>query len=117
MAQEKSAADDLGLIEKAFLMGIGAAMVAKDKAEELANELVERGKLTKEQSDSFVNRLASQADSASKSVQTTIAREVERVVEGMGLASAKDVEEIRDELTEIKAMIASLRPAGGPEQP
>lgn len=117
MTDEKTGAgEDLGLIEKAFLMGVGAAMLAKDKVEELADELVQRGKLTSEQSDTFVNRLVTQAESTSKSVENTVTREVERAVSGMGLASAKDLEEVRAELTEIKALIASLRPAGGSEQ-
>lgn len=118
MTHEKtSAGEDLGLIEKAFLMGVGAAMLAKDKVEELADELVSRGKLTSEQSDTFVNRLVTQADSTTKAVQNTVSREVERAVSGMGLASAKDVADVRSELTEIKALIASLRPVGGSEQP
>jgi polyhydroxyalkanoate synthesis regulator phasin len=117
MADEKTAMnEDLGLIERAFLMGVGAAMLAKDKVEELADELVQRGKLTSDQSDTFVNRLVTQADSTSKSVQSTVAREVERAVSGMGLASAKDLSDVRSELTEIKALIASLRPIGGSEE-
>lgn len=113
MAEEKSGtSEDVGLVEKAFLMGVGAAMLAKEKVEELADELVARGKLTREDSESFVARVADRADEAGKSVQTTVARETERAVAGMGLASAKDVEEIRSELTEIKALIASLRPLG-----
>ncbi len=117
MTDEKTAVgEDLSLIEKAFLMGVGAAMLAKDKVEELADELVSRGKLTSEQSDTFVNRLVTQADSTTKSVQSTVSREVERAVSGMGLASAKDLDDVRSELTEIKALIASLRPVGGSEQ-
>ena len=112
MAEEKPGmpGEDVGLIERAFLMGVGAAMVAKDKAEELADELVARGKITREQSDSLVNRLANDADEAGKSVQSAVARETVRVVSGMGLASTKDLDELRAELGEIKAMIASLRP-------
>ncbi len=114
MAEEKpGASDDVGLIERAFLMGVGAAMLAKEKVEELADELVARGKLTRDESDSFVSRVVDRADEASKSVQGTVAKETERVVAGMGLASTRDLDEIRDELTEIKALIASLRPVGG----
>lgn len=113
VAEDKpGATEDVGLIEKAFLMGVGAAMLAKEKVEELADELVAKGKLTREDSESFVARVVDRADEAGKSVQSTVARETERVVAGMGLASAKDVEEIRAELTEIKALIASLRPLG-----
>lgn len=112
MTEEKKDTD-LGLVERAFLMGVGAAMFAKDKAEELADELVKRGKLSREQSGSFVNRLVESADETGKSVQQAVAKETERVVAGMGLATAKDIEELRGELAEIKALLASLRPLGG----
>lgn len=103
---------ELGIIEKAFLMGIGAASLAKDKAQELADELIKRGSLTREQSDSFVARVVAKAEEASRSAQDAVTRESGKAIGSMGVASAKDLEEIRAELTEIKAMIASLRPAG-----
>lgn len=107
---EGTQAADVGLIEKAFLMGIGVAMTAKDKAEELADELVKRGQLSKEESDSFVGRVATRADEATAHTRATIAEETGRAVATMGLASKKDLERLETELTEIKALIASLRP-------
>ncbi|MBE0416400.1 MAG: hypothetical protein IBX63_01365 [Coriobacteriia bacterium] len=104
---------DTGLIEKAFLMGLGAAFFAKDKAEELADELVKRGRLTREDSDSFTGRLVDQADSAAASAQKTVSEETAKVVERMGLASKADLARLESELTEIKALIASLRPVEG----
>jgi polyhydroxyalkanoate synthesis regulator phasin len=118
MTEEKPAAgQDTGLIEKAFLMGIGAAMLAKEKTEELAEELIKRGTLTRDQSESFVNRVATQAEQASRSAKDAVAHETERMVAGVGLASAKDVDDIRAELTEIKALIASLRPGAADKAP
>jgi len=108
-----AASDDTGLIEKAFLMGIGAAMLAKEKVEELADDLVKRGKITREESDSFVNRVVNEADKSATSVQHTVAKETEKVVEKMGLASKKDLDDVHAELTEIKALLASLRPVDG----
>lgn len=106
---EKTETADVGLIEKAFLIGIGAAMTAKDKAEELADELVKRGQITRDESESFVGRVASKADEATSSASKTIAEETGRAVAAMGLASKKDLERLEAELTEIKALIASLR--------
>lgn len=103
---------DVGIIEKAFLMGLGAAVVAKEKVEELAEELIKRGTITREQSDSFVNRLASQAEEAGKSAQSAVSRGTEQAITGVGLASARDLETLREELTEIKGLIASMRPFG-----
>lgn len=117
---EKTAApeSDLGLIEKAFLVGLGAAVFAKDKAEELADELIRRGQMTKSESEGFVVRLANKADEATSSAGRTVAQESAKVVESMGLASKKDIERLEAELTEIKALIASLRPdAGDPAKP
>jgi|GEM_PF-1202157 len=112
------AGGEIGLVEKAFLMGVGAAMFAKEKAEELADELVKRGQISQEDSQSFAGRLANRADQTASSAQKTVAEETAKVVERMGLASKKDLADVHDELTEIKAMIASLRPVeGGTTEP
>jgi len=103
-------AGDSGLIEKAFLMGLGAAMFAKDKAEEFANDMVKKGQMTKEESDSFIGKVAVKADEASTTVQKTVAEETEKNVKRMGLVTQADLAGLQDELTEIKAMLASLRP-------
>lgn len=107
---------DVGLIERAFLMGIGAAMLAKDRVQEFADELVERGKLTRDEAGSLVNRMYAEADEANRNMQQMVSRETERVMSGMGLASARDIAEIRDELTEIKTMIVAQRPMGNVEE-
>lgn len=104
---------DAGLVEKAFLMGMGAAFFAKDKAEELADELVRRGRLSREDTESFTGRLVDQADTAAGSAQKAVADETAKVVGRMGLASKADVERLENELTEIKELIASLRTAQG----
>lgn len=109
----KAASPEVGLIEKAFLMGVGAAMFAKEKAEELADELVKRGEISRADSESFAGRLATQADQAASGAQKTVAEETAKAVERMGLASKKDLAEVHDELTEIKAMLAALRPDEG----
>lgn len=110
--QPKATAEgEAGLIERAFLMGMGAAFLAKDKAEELADEMVSRGRMTREESDSFASRLVNQADSAASSAQKTVSEETAKAVQRMGLASKADLERLENELTEIKALIASMRPA------
>lgn len=117
---EKDAAQsaETGLIEKAFLMGLGATVFAREKAEELADELIKRGKITKSDSEGFVGRLSEKADETTSSMSKAIAKETTRVIEAMGLASRKDVERLQAELTEIKALIASLKSgSNGPIEP
>lgn len=111
-----TASSDVGLIERAFLMGIGAAMLAKDRVEEFADELVQRGKMTRDEAGTLVNRMYAEADEANKNMQSMISREMERAMGNMGLASAKDIAAIREELTEIKSMIVGQRPMGMAEE-
>lgn len=113
MTEDKS--QDVGLIEKAFLIGVGAASLAKEKAEELAEELIRRGSLTREQADDFVSDLASKAKDAGRSAQDSVMRGAGQAISGVGIASAKDIEELRAELAEIKALIATLRTPGDGE--
>lgn len=111
-----TASGDVGLIERAFLMGIGAAMLAKERVQELADELVERGKISRDEAGTLVNRMYAEADEANRNMQQMVSRETERVMGGMGLASAKDIAEIREELTEIKTMLVGQRPMGNAEE-
>lgn len=97
-------------------MGLGAAVFAKDKAEELANEMVKKGQMTREESETFIGKVATKADEATTSVQKTVSEETEKAVKRMGLVSKSDLEVLQDELTEIKAMIASLRPEASGKQ-
>ena len=103
---------ETNIIEKAFLMGLGAAFLAKDKAEELADELVKRGTMTKEESGSFVGKVSAQAHDASSAARKTVSEETAKVADGLGLVSKKDFERLEGEIAEIKALLASLRPQG-----
>lgn len=111
MSDEKR--QELGLIEKAFLIGVGAASLAKEKADELAEELIKRGSLTREEADDFVGQLMDDAKEAGRTAQENVSRGAERAISGVGLASAKDVEELRSELAEIRALLEEIRPKAG----
>ncbi len=103
---------EASIIEKAFLMGLGAAFLAKDKAEELAEELVKRGEMTKDESGTFVGKVATQAKDATSSARKTVSEESAKVAEGLGLVSRKDFDRLEAEIAELKALIASLKPQG-----
>ncbi len=103
---------ETNIIEKAFLMGLGAAFLAKDKAEELADELVKRGTMTRDESGSFVGKVTTQAHDTTASARKTVSEETAKVADGLGLVSKKDFERLEAEMAEIKALIASLKPQG-----
>lgn len=108
---EESSAE-ANVVEKAFLMGLGAAFLAKDKAEELADELVKRGTLSKEDSNTFAGKVSSQAHDATSAARKSVTEETAKVADGLGLVSKKDFERLEGEIAEIKALLASLKQQG-----
>lgn len=50
------------LLKNMLYTGVGAAFLTRDKVDEIRKELVERGKLTKEEGKEFVDDLIKKSD-------------------------------------------------------
>lgn len=113
---EQTTKSEVGLIEKSFLLGIGAALLTRDKLNEFAEELVSRGKMSQSEASNLASEIASKADTSAASFQKTVSEDTGKAVAALGLASKKDIARLEDELAEIKAMLASMRaPEAGTE--
>ena len=56
--------DPAGLMEKAFLMGIGVLEMTREKTEGFADELIERGKMSKSDAKKVADRISEMAGEA-----------------------------------------------------
>jgi polyhydroxyalkanoate synthesis regulator phasin len=56
----------LDLMKKTMLTGIGLALLAKDEMEELAREVVEKGKMTEKDGKKFLNDLQERYEDVQK---------------------------------------------------
>lgn len=118
MVDEKKSTspDPTGLVESAFLLGIGVLEMTKEKSQLFANELIERGKLSHSEGKRVAEKLGSIAEEQQEHLRKTVAKETEKVMASGGVATRSEVESLRDEIAELKAMIASLKP-GAPQDP
>lgn len=105
--------DLVSLIEKAFLMGLGAAAVTRDKVNELADDLVERGRISQTDAKKMSDWITDRASEQQHAVTETVSRETERAMKTVGVATSKDIEDLRAQILELKTMIAEGR-GGGP---
>jgi len=78
-----------------FYLGIGAAMIAKEKIEEEAKEMMEKGKISKEERDQFVERAKEKAKAEEKEFQEKFKNSIKEVVSELGLATKEDIEKLR----------------------
>jgi polyhydroxyalkanoate synthesis regulator phasin len=119
MADEKkndSAFDPAGIVEKAFLLGLGVLETTKEKTEELANDLIEKGKVSQGEAKKVGDKIGAIASEQQETFRKTVASETEKAIKASGGVTREDYEKLQAELAELKSMIAAQRP-GGPAAP
>jgi len=109
MADETKKTDtpDLaGLMENAFLMGIGVMEITKEKVSGLTDELVERGKMSDSEAKKVGERMGAIADEQQEAIRKTVIKETDKVMSTSGMATKSDVDSLKAEIAELKAMLA-----------
>ena len=105
--KKKTEAPDLaGLMENAFLMGIGVMEITKEKVSGLTDELVERGKMSDSEAKKVASRMTEIADEQQEVLRKTVVTETDKVMKTSGMATKSDVDSLKAEIAELKAMIA-----------
>ena len=120
MADETKKTDtpDLaGLMENAFLMGIGVMEITKEKVSGLTDELVERGKMSDSEAKKVGERMGAIADEQQEAIRKTVIKETDKVMSTSGMATKSDVDSLKAEIAELKAMLAREHGGSGDAAP
>jgi len=111
MAEDRT--DMAGMVERAFLMGLGVMEMTRDRMNSLTKDLEERGKMSESEAKKVADRISSVAAEQQESVRKTVDTESDRFLRATGVATKEDVEALRAEVAELKALIAQ-RSVGDP---
>jgi polyhydroxyalkanoate synthesis regulator phasin len=111
--KKRETPDMVGFMENAFLMGIGMFDLSKEKAGEVADDLIERGKMSKSDAKVVADKLTEVAEKQQEVVVKTVAKETDRAMKNAGVATKDDLAALHDEIAELKALIASMAPPAG----
>jgi len=109
--------DPAGLMEKAFLMGIGVLDVTREKAEQFAEDLIERGKMSQSDAKKVADRVSEIAEEQQEAVRKTVATETEKVMKTTGVATKSEVDELKAQIAELKAMLAGQGAVAPADEP
>lgn len=113
-AAGKDAGFDLAdLMEKAFLMGIGALEVTREKTADFANDLIERGRMSQSEAKQVAERISTAAEKQREVIRETVAREADRAMRASHLATREDLERLAAEVAELKELVEKLAGAAG----
>ena len=95
----------IDLLKNVVYAGIGAAFLTRDKIEEVRGELVNKGKLTKDEGKEFVDDLIKRSESARDQLELWLTRQVEDRVNQLNLATTDEVADLRRQIEELQVVI------------
>ena len=93
------------MLKNAMYVGIGAAFLTKEKIEELTSELIEKGKMTKEEGKTFVDDLLRKSEKAKDQLDLWINKRVEERLSQLNLVTKDEVAELKRKIEELQVAI------------
>jgi polyhydroxyalkanoate synthesis regulator phasin len=111
MTEEKKdvPVDIAGLMESAFMMGIGVMETTREKMQGLSDELIERGRMSQSDAKRVADRVSEVAGRQQDTLRNTVAEETKRALDAAGVPTREDIESLKQEISELKALILAQR--------
>jgi polyhydroxyalkanoate synthesis regulator phasin len=106
------------LIERTFLVGVGAAAFTKDRAQELVAEFVRRGELSSDEGRDMVDRLVARSRDEARSAVKKADTSLKGALHDLGLVTQRELEDLekRVRLLEHRLALLEVSPeAGAPD--
>ena len=85
------------MLKDLMYIGLGGALLAKEKVEKELNELVEKGKLNKEEAQKFIDKAKVKGEEEEKELKAKIKEAVREVLDEMDLATKADIDALKKE--------------------
>lgn len=96
------------LIERTFLVGMGAAALTKDKVQELVEEFVRRGQISGDEGRDMVDRLVSRSRDEARSALKRADSSLQAAYREMGLVTKPELEDMDFRLRQIEHRVQLL---------
>lgn len=84
------------MIKDILYTGLGGAVLLKERVEEELAKLQEKGKVSKEDAQKFIENLKTKGEEEEAKLKSHIKEALKEVIEEMGLATKKDIEALKD---------------------
>lgn len=101
----------LEAIRSTLLMGLGAGVITKEKAEQAVRGLVEQGKLSKEEAERLAAELVASGNEQLHEVQAGLRDSVRGMLDSADIARAGDVDRLARGLENLSQRVSMLEDA------
>jgi polyhydroxyalkanoate synthesis regulator phasin len=96
----------LNIIKKSMLTGIGLALIAKDEVEDLAKELVNKGKMSENEGTKFLEDLQKRYDETQKKLEEKVQQMVKDFMKKADVVTGDELKGLKKEIRDLKKAIS-----------
>ena len=98
----------LDLFRKAALAGIGALTLTEERARRLVDELVEQGRMSREEGEALVKDMAARVETSTSEWESRLRDMVQEVFRKMDLVPRKDLASLEEKVKALERRLANL---------
>jgi polyhydroxyalkanoate synthesis regulator phasin len=97
------------LLKKTLLAGVGLALKTWDEVEDLAKELIDKGKMTEKDGSQFVKDLQRRYEETQKKLEERVEKTVKELLKKANVVTSDELKAVKKEVRELKKMISGDR--------
>lgn len=94
------------VIKKAMLTGVGLALVAKDEIEDLAKEIVAKGKMSESEGIKFLKELQGKYDDAQARLEDRVEKSIKNFMKKADIVTGDELKALKKEIRDLKKAIS-----------
>lgn len=83
------------MLKDLLYLGLGSALLAKEKVEEELGKLIEKGKVSKEDAQNIIQQAKKKGEEEEKRARRELKKLLKEIIKEMDLATKKDIEELK----------------------
>ena len=95
------------LIKKTLLAGVGLALKTWDEVEDLAKELIDKGKMSEKDGSKFIKDLQKRYEDTQKKLETRVEKTVKELFKKADVVTNDELKALKKEVRDLKKMISS----------
>ena len=95
------------LIKKTLLTGVGLALKTWDEVEDMAKELVDKGKMSEKEGSNFIKDLQKRYEDTQQKLEARVEEAVTKFLKKANVVTGDELKALKREVRDLKKMISS----------
>jgi|GEM_PF-2708149 len=92
-------------IKKGLLASLGFIAITREKAQQIAQELIKKGEASSKDIGALANAILEKARKGREAIELKIEEIIKKIIEKMDLPSRKELEELKKEIEKLKKKV------------